>query len=84
MPPPTNGDLPMNVERIEQLKIEINWLAQQGKVAATMKDLQRSREFMLRVVPLVSQLAVLTNDPSYKKLAESGRKLCENFNRRDH
>lgn len=74
----------MNDERIEEIKIEIMWLAQQGLMAARTKNKEHSVELLAKTRLLVAELAQLTGDQHWKKLADEGAKLENDFNRRDN
>lgn len=75
----------MNVQRINEIKAEINWLATQGREAARAKNLPRSRELLAKTWPLVAELARLTGDKKWSELADEGARLSGDFNnRRDH
>lgn len=69
----------METDRIRQLKTEIHWLAAQGKQAARNKDLKRSRELMRKTLPLVDELAKITNSEKYQMLSAMGHALVETY-----
>lgn len=69
----------MNEERIAQIRKEMQDIAVRGIVAAQDQNLELSVQLLSQIEPLVKELAELTNDPDWARLAAEGAQLRQEY-----